>query len=598
MQGIFISYRREDSAGYAGRLYDRLAGHFGSENVFMDVEGIEPGVDFVHAIEKAVTTCRVLIVLIGDRWLSLADGSGRRRLDDPNDFIRIETSTALRRNIRVVPVLLEGTSMPRIDELPDDLEGLSRRQAITVSHKQWEVTTGELIVALDRIFAQSSAARGGAQKPANVSGENGQSAALQGAGRWRSGLWVGGTLVIGVLAAAGGLWSPWRDAQAPVETANPHLEGSSHTEIGMPEAPDPTSRGQLQRAPSPSREKPLDPLREPADSGSGDMAETVPLQVPKSQQQGSVPETTDSRGSEQSGDALRGPKELSGSVKVSVSPPVAASDQATPATQKPRVSSPVVTTRSLPEASKSAALSTGLGANRAAVPERPLTAVNKSPTELSPVANLPQENSKSEAQVARPPSASRLPVPGDRWSYRVRGIWSNTPEWTMEISVHSVEADRVNESISRSSAGSAKGSKRRRIVGGAVQLVDGSYAGREFSPYLGAFEALQVGEEWEKITMATAAGDWSGWYSQGEVGDWEQVSVPAGSFRALRVQVQCARSASGSSSERDREPVRIYFEVWFAPEIKRYLKMTRKVLAASGQTLDRDTFELTSFQQD
>ncbi|MCW8949274.1 MAG: toll/interleukin-1 receptor domain-containing protein, partial [Sedimenticola sp.] len=91
MDGIFISYRRDDSAGYAGRLYDRLAAHFGAERVFMDVEGIDPGTDFVDAIERAVTSCKVLIVLIGHEWLEIDDGSGHRRLDDPNDFIRIET---------------------------------------------------------------------------------------------------------------------------------------------------------------------------------------------------------------------------------------------------------------------------------------------------------------------------------------------------------------------------------------------------------------------------------------------------------------------------------------------------------------------------
>lgn len=74
--GIFISYRREDAAGYAGRLYDRLAGHFGAERVFMDVEGIEPGADFVEAIERAVGSCEALIVIIGDEWLS-AESAGR-----------------------------------------------------------------------------------------------------------------------------------------------------------------------------------------------------------------------------------------------------------------------------------------------------------------------------------------------------------------------------------------------------------------------------------------------------------------------------------------------------------------------------------------
>ena len=98
--------------GYAGRLYDRLAAHFGADHVFMDVQGIEPGVDFVDAIERALGSCEIMIVLIGKDWLT-ADSAGRRRLDDPNDFVRVETATALARGIRVVPVLVEGAEMPR-----------------------------------------------------------------------------------------------------------------------------------------------------------------------------------------------------------------------------------------------------------------------------------------------------------------------------------------------------------------------------------------------------------------------------------------------------------------------------------------------------
>eukprot|EP01041_Mallomonas_annulata_P016357 gene16357-biopygen9244 len=108
MDGIFISYRRDDSAGYAGRLYDRLAAQFGADRVFMDVAGIELGTDFVTAIEQAVGSCKVLIVVIGDEWLSTTDTAGRRRLDDPHDFVRLETSVALEREIRVVPVLVGG----------------------------------------------------------------------------------------------------------------------------------------------------------------------------------------------------------------------------------------------------------------------------------------------------------------------------------------------------------------------------------------------------------------------------------------------------------------------------------------------------------
>ena len=165
MNGIFISYRRDDSAGYAGRLYDRLAAHFGVERVFMDVEGIEPGTDFVDAIERAIASCRVLIVLIGDEWLSAADTGGRRRLDDPNDFIRLETSAALARDIRVVPVLLDGALMPHESDLPDNLKPLVRRQAVELTHKQWEASSGELIRTLERILSMDSAPAAAASTP-------------------------------------------------------------------------------------------------------------------------------------------------------------------------------------------------------------------------------------------------------------------------------------------------------------------------------------------------------------------------------------------------------------------------------------------------
>lgn len=106
-----------------------LVGHFGPEQVFMDVEGIEPGLDFVEAIERAVGSCRVLIVIIGDEWTTVTDAAGRRRLDDPHDFIRLETDTALRRKIRVVPVLVGGAVMPRADELQAGLLSAARLNA-------------------------------------------------------------------------------------------------------------------------------------------------------------------------------------------------------------------------------------------------------------------------------------------------------------------------------------------------------------------------------------------------------------------------------------------------------------------------------------
>ena len=101
MGKIFISYRREESEGYAGRLFDGLKEHFGQEHVFMDVIGIESGADFVEALNNALGSCSVLISVIGKSWLSIAGATGNRRLDDPQDFIRLETKIALERACNV-----------------------------------------------------------------------------------------------------------------------------------------------------------------------------------------------------------------------------------------------------------------------------------------------------------------------------------------------------------------------------------------------------------------------------------------------------------------------------------------------------------------
>src|SRR6516162_5902227 len=108
----FVSYRREDSRHVADRIYDRLAAHFGKEAVFKDVDSIPLGSDFRRKLREAVEQCCAMVVVIGDRWLTLTDKAGQRRLDDENDFVRIEIETALQRRIAVVPILVDGARMP------------------------------------------------------------------------------------------------------------------------------------------------------------------------------------------------------------------------------------------------------------------------------------------------------------------------------------------------------------------------------------------------------------------------------------------------------------------------------------------------------
>lgn len=150
MSGIFISYRRHDSAGWTGHLSERMEQCFGPDQIFMDIEKIEAGTDFVEAIESAVGSCNILLAVIGPAWLASVDAEGRRRLDNPEDFIRLELATALKRNVRVIPVLVGGAAMPTSPELPDDLKALTRRQAHELTDNRWDYDTEQLIKFIEK----------------------------------------------------------------------------------------------------------------------------------------------------------------------------------------------------------------------------------------------------------------------------------------------------------------------------------------------------------------------------------------------------------------------------------------------------------------
>jgi TPR repeat protein len=149
--GVFISYRREDSHAWAGRIYDRLSNRLGHENVFFDVDNIAPGLDFIEVLSERVGNCDALVAVIGKDWLSSANKNGARRLDDPNDFVRIEIEAALARDIRVIPVLVEDATMPATDDLPESLKKLARRQGIEISHTRFDSDVERLSRALSLI---------------------------------------------------------------------------------------------------------------------------------------------------------------------------------------------------------------------------------------------------------------------------------------------------------------------------------------------------------------------------------------------------------------------------------------------------------------
>jgi hypothetical protein len=155
---IFISYRRDDSSASAGRLYDRLLARLPNNHIFIDVD-LEPGIDFVEAIETSVGSCDVLIAVIGKRWVRSSVVKGKRCLENPEDFVRVEIATALKRNIRVIPVLVDDASMPWSTDLPDDLKLLTRRNALEVSHNRFNADFARLVAAIERVLEKANVER-------------------------------------------------------------------------------------------------------------------------------------------------------------------------------------------------------------------------------------------------------------------------------------------------------------------------------------------------------------------------------------------------------------------------------------------------------
>src|SRR5262245_44545051 len=199
---IFINYRRDDSTATAGRLHDRLAQSFGRNNLFMDVDHIPPGVDFVNHLNRQVAACDVFVAVIGPNWLDVRNEKGDRRLDAPDDFVAIEIAAALARDIRVIPVLVDGARMPKVGDLPESLKLLVRRQAIELRHAHFGRDSEALIEKIREAFSNN---------PVRVN-------------RWRGAAAVGAALLllVGIGLFAGGMpislpWTVQPDTQEQAE---------------------------------------------------------------------------------------------------------------------------------------------------------------------------------------------------------------------------------------------------------------------------------------------------------------------------------------------------------------------------------------------
>jgi TonB family protein len=274
---IFINYRREDSSGHAGRLFDALSDHFAGR-LFMDVDTLEPGVDFVEAIEQAVGSCEVLIVVIGREWLTVKDAAGQRRLDDPADFVRLELETALERKIRVIPVLVQDAPMPRPEELPPSLARLARRNAIEISDARWAYDVERLARTIQSILKEKDVAA-----PAPTPSVPAVAAKAAGSPARLRLLFLAALVLVAAAGLASVFWTP---------SGNESTDGDSYQAAAPPVSPQPVpeqttipQRATIQQPaaiqqPAPGPPSPLTPP--PASSASAVYQPPAPSPPPSS----------------------------------------------------------------------------------------------------------------------------------------------------------------------------------------------------------------------------------------------------------------------------------------------------------------------------
>ena len=149
---IFLCYRRDDTPDAAGRLHDRLVDAFGAERVFMDIDSMPLGIDFVDHVAEQIGRCKAVIVMIGKRWRTIKDKKRRRRLDNKDDPVRAEIRAALQQKIPVIPVTVQNAAMPSAEDLPDDIRLLARRNGIELNAIRWRTDVERLIKELDRVM--------------------------------------------------------------------------------------------------------------------------------------------------------------------------------------------------------------------------------------------------------------------------------------------------------------------------------------------------------------------------------------------------------------------------------------------------------------
>jgi hypothetical protein len=561
MAGIFISYRRADSDGWAGRLRDALRSRFG-DIVFQDVDNIPDGEIFSDVIDRALEKCDVALVIIGPNWASAIDEEGRRRLDQENDWVRTETSRVLNRKIRVIPVLVGGARMPRPEDLPPDLRSLTHRQAREIRSTTWDSDVSFLAAHIRQIVGHP--------------------------GRRR--MWLVGApsllVLLGVAVFAG---KHYLQPSTP-PNAESRSASSSPTGVAPTPAPPVATRPKAEdlgpiaekRAPSPTPEaaEPVKP--KPAEA------------LPSKRHVAEEPSTKKSKSGE-SAKASADAETLASKTAPAPRPPSSA--RAVPSSGEP----PKLARR---EPSPPPIVSTPQSELRPPVPP-PEAPVERAPAAAPPKAAPPPATRTATLNLPNRPSSARDLKIGDSWTYKLQDARFNKALATVTHEIGGGDASGIRESVRAAGAGSgdgdaARATQRRLPLEPRMfqQVIDSQSTVLEFSPFLTAFTDLQPGLRWSRIAVPN--GDSLGaWTFSGKVVGRENVRVPAGTFEAVKAELEGnADIAFPSTRDAYNEMIAAYqtYTIWFVPEVGREVKYERRTYNRARRLLEHEQYELQSYK--
>jgi hypothetical protein len=560
MAAIFISYRRADSDGWAGRLRDTLRVRFG-DRVFQDVENIADGEIFSEVIERALKACDVALVIIGPNWASARNESGRR-LDQPDDWVRTETSLVLNRQIRVIPVLVGGASMPRAEDLPEDLRSLTKRQAREIRSNSWDSDVALLTNHLRQIVDRRR------KKPV-----------------W---LYALAPLVvvtaIGVIAGRQFFGQPALTPTPAEPTASRAAAPETARPIKAEPAPPPPTAVAAQASPVSAAGTTITPGKSPiaAPAAPERPQPKVARTEPPPPKAAAAP--------------VQEPRRVTA---VPVQEPRRATAVPVPEPRRP------ATALAAAEAPPSRTAATAPVAPEVRPPEPPPAAPAAAPVTVARAASLNLPN--------RPASARELKV-GDSWTYRLREVSFDRTLATVTHEIGGGDKGGIREMVrlggrkpgvdpgAEASGGSAGAATQRRLALEPrifEQQINQNARLIEFAPFMTAFSELQPGVKWNKIAGATSTDSISDWRFSGKVAGRERVRVPAGSFDAIKAELEGELDISfPSTRDAFNEPTPSYqtYSIWFVPEVGRAVKYERRTYNRGRRLLDHEQYELVSYQ--